>query len=111
MKKIIIAAILTMMATNVNALTANEYMVSKPEEKAVYLMGVNDGLYAMGARCMPPETTYLQFVAIADKYIMANPERWGEPTGQLIMESMIKAFHCGVSNTEKESVNKQETKW
>jgi hypothetical protein len=94
MKLVIVAAILLIMATNVNALTVNDYMASKSGEKATYLVGVYDGLSAMGARCMPDGTTYLQFVAIADKYIMANPERWGETTSLLVAESMIKAFHC-----------------
>jgi hypothetical protein len=114
MKKIIISAItiLAIGSTNVNAtLTANEYMNSNANDKAMYLLGVADGLIAMGANCMPATTPYRQFIAIADKYIMANPERWGESTAQLIMESMIKAFNCSASNTEQESVNKNEAKW
>jgi hypothetical protein len=94
MKKLLLVAILTMMASGAQALTVNQLNEFNRATRETYMMGLADGARGMGELCSG-QATYNQRIAILDKYIANNPEEWEESIGYIYIKAMVKAFKCG----------------
>ncbi|GAA0221535.1 hypothetical protein GCM10009125_08290 [Castellaniella daejeonensis] len=51
---------------------------------------VGDGL----TFCSPPNAKLGQLMGVVRKYLLANPEKWNQPAGLLVLEALKQAFPC-----------------
>jgi len=96
MKKLLIVAILTMMAANAQAgLTGNTYMTFSLDGQQAYIAGYTEGITFMGANCnFDGSQTYLQIFNIVEKYLRNNPENTHWEMSLIYGDAIMKAFDC-----------------
>jgi hypothetical protein len=109
MKNLLIAAILTMMATNAFAeISGNEYMNYSYSEQVSYIAGITDALIFMNVICGTDQhQTYGQLKNVVDKFLRNNPEQTHFSMSFLYGTSIMSAFNC--RQTDKKQ--KTEVKW
>jgi hypothetical protein len=111
MGKLLIVAILTMMASGAQAITVNQLKEYSSTTHSDYMMGLIDGAIAMGARCgFAAGATYDQNMAIMNKYVANNPEEWGDEVGVVYLRAIIKAYKC-VAPPDVTPTSKTEVRW
>jgi hypothetical protein len=92
MKKLLIVAILTMMANQAQALTVNELSGTSDSFQDGYMMGLIDGGRSMGLMC--GGETYAQNIAELRRHIVNSPAAGDFQIGTLYLESMVIGFKC-----------------
>jgi hypothetical protein len=111
MKSLLLAAMLTLMASGAQAITVNELKRADNNNQTSYTLGLIDGLLVMGAKCgLGSKTTYDQTVAIFNKYLANNPEEWSDEANVVFLNAIIKAYNCSATPNES-SRSKTEVKW
>jgi hypothetical protein len=111
MKKMLIVAILSMM-TNAEAFTVNEIKRTPIDWQDQYMLGLMDGVIAMGYLC--GGETYGQDVAVLKKYIANNPAEWGDTVGAVYIRAITQAYHCGDSQNKRPALYRRsipEVRW
>jgi hypothetical protein len=91
MKKLLIVAILSMMA-NAQAFTVNEMKRWPISYQNEYMIGIMDGMAAMGFTC--GGQTYGQDYEVIKKYIANNPAEWGLEAPSIYVSAITQAYHC-----------------
>jgi hypothetical protein len=86
-----------------SGLGVQDWRTSDGVAKAMYMAGFNSGLADAGLlmtfnpkKLMEIDSctvgwTYGQFVAVVDKYIKDNPDKWNRPLSDLAFEALVAA--------------------
>lgn len=62
-----------------------------------YLIGYVSGVSDIGdglAFCSPVNARLGQLMGVVRKHLLANPEKWDQPAGTLVVEALRQAFPC-----------------
>ena len=100
MKKLLIVAILTMMASTSYADSigsVNEFNRWSKADQSTYLTGLIGGVWFMepaGYQCGPGDQTKGQNIAIFRKYIDNHPEKWTYTIESIYLLAIREAYHC-----------------
>lgn len=66
-------------------------------QKEAYFTGYVSGVHDIvrGVIVCPPQNAKLgQLMAVVRKYLLANPEKWNQSAGVLVLNALTQAFPC-----------------
>jgi hypothetical protein len=110
MKKLIIAAVLTVASFSANALTGNEFLALPGNSQLVFTLGVIQASEAINTTmtyCTPTGVTYLQEYNIAVNLMNRAPETNHLAAAILILAALESTFPCAKQPEAKKQAYEQ----